>query len=215
MVVCWQADTFWNKVKENSVDIDDIEKYIYSSEYLNIQNPIECNEIKNIYNANLIQYSFEIENYQNEKNYEEIFYQGFLDGEFDEKNYYYAENLFKEFIEFLFSASNMYVYYDFLVPIENSCPFQKSTDVDFNLDFIRGNQCKFTKIIDKFQLEQISILFAREIVSGYIVLDDIKSVLVCSGMHGGIFSSNELDASLLAVAPLQIKKVSSLGNERC
>ena len=72
--MCWQADTFWNKVKEKSVDIDDIEKYIYSSEYLNIQNPIECNEIKNIYNANLFQYSFEIENYQNENNYEEIFF---------------------------------------------------------------------------------------------------------------------------------------------
>ena len=108
----------------------------------------------------------------------------------------------------------MYIYYDFLASIENSYPFQNSSDVNFSLDFIKETQGKFTKIIDKFQLEQISILFAREIVSGFIVLDAIKSVLVCSGMHGCILSVNDLNSDLLSNISLQVKieKISTLQN---
>lgn len=201
----WQINRFWNKISNEDVDLNDIEEYIYSSEYLNIQNPIEYSEIKNIYNTNLIQYFFETEKYQNEKDYQEIFFQRFLDNDIDENKYYNAENSFKEFINCLSNISNVYIYYDFLASIENSYPFQKSNDVDFNLDFIKKNQGKLTKIVDKIQLEQISILFAREIVSGYIVLDDIKSVLICSGMHGCILSVNDLNSGILSNISLQVK----------
>lgn len=205
MAVSWQINRFWNKISNEDVNLNDIEEYIYSSEYLNIQNPTEYSKIKNVYNTNLIQYIFETEKYQNEKDYREIFFQGFLDNEIDENEYYYAENSFKEFINCLYHISDVYVYYDFLAPIENSYPFQKSRDVNFNLDFIKTSQGKLTKIFDESQLEQISILFAREIVSGYIVLDDIKSVLVCSGMHGCIFSVNELNQELLKDISSQVK----------
>ncbi len=214
MVVSWQINRFWNKISNENVNLNDIEEYIYSSEYLNVQNPIEFSEIKNVYNTNLIQYIFETERYQSEKDYREIFFQGFLDGKIDENEYYNAENSFKEFIKCLSHISNVYIYYDFLASIENSYPFQNSCDVNFSLDFIKETQGKFTKIIDKFQLEQISILFAREIVSGYLIFDNIKSVLVCNGMHGHILSVEELSQNLLndISSQVRIEKISTLQN---
>lgn len=214
MVVSWQINNFWNKVSNEDVNLNDIEEYIYSSEYLNIQNPIEFNEIKNIYNTKLVRYLFDAEKYQSEEDYREIFFQEYLDGKIDKNEYYNAENSFKEFIKYLSRISNVYVCYDFLASIENSYPFQNSNDVNFSLDFIKETQGKFTKIIDKFQLEQASILLAREIVCGFIVLDDIKSVVICSGMHGCILSVNDLNSELLSAISLQVKveKISALQN---
>lgn len=210
----WQINKFWNKVSNEDVNLNDIEEYIYSSEYLNIQNPIEFNEIKNIYNTKLVRYLFDTEKYQSEEDFREIFFQGYLDGKIDKNEYYNAENSFKEFIKYLSQISNVYIYYDFLASIENSYPFQNSSDVNFSLDFIKETQGKFTKIIDKFQLEQASILFAREIVCGFIVLDDIKSVVICGGMHGCILSVNDLDSELLSAISLQVKveRISALQN---
>lgn len=210
----WQINNFWNKVSNEDVNLNDIEEYIYSSEYLNIQNPIEFNEIKNIYNTKLVRYLFDAEKYQSEEDYREIFFQEYLDGKIDKNEYYNAENSFKGFIKYLSRISNVYVCYDFLASIENSYPFQNSNDVNFSLDFIKETQGKFTKIIDKFQLEQASILFAREIVCGFIVLDDIKSVVICSGMHGCILSVNDLNSELLSAISLQVKveKISALQN---
>lgn len=210
----WQINKFWNKVSNEDVNLNDIEEYIYSSEYLNIQNPIEFNKIKNIYNAKLVRYLFDTEKYQSEEDYREIFFQEYLDGKIDKNEYYNAEKSFKEFIKYLSRISNVYVCYDFLASIENSYPFQNSSDVNFSLDFIKETQGKFTKIIDEFQLEQVSILFAREIVRGFIVLDDIKSVVICSGMHGCILSVNDLDSELLSAISLQVKveKISALQN---
>lgn len=201
----WQINNFWNKVSNEDVNLNDIEEYIYSSEYLNIQNPIEFNEIKNIYNTKLVRYLFDAEKYQSEEDYREIFFQEYLDGKIDKNEYYNAENSFKEFIKYLSRISNVYVCYDFLASIENSYPFQNSNDVNFSLDFIKETQGKFTKIIDKFQLEQASILFAREIVCGFIVLDDIKSVVICSGMHGCILSVNDLNSELLSAISYKSK----------
>lgn len=214
MVVSWQINNFWNKVSNEDVNLYDIEEYIYSSEYLNIQNPIEFNEIKNIYNTKLVRYLFDTEKYQSEEYYREIFFQGYLDGKIDKNEYYNAENSFKEFIKYLSRISNVYIYYDFLASIENSYPFQNSSDVNFSLDFIKETQGKFTKIIDEVQLKQVSILFAREIVCGFIVLDDIKSVVICSGMHGCILSVNDLNPELLSALSLQVKveKISALQN---
>lgn len=210
----WQINKFWNKVSNEDVNLNDIEEYIYSSEYLNIQNPIEFNEIKNIYNTKLVRYLFDTEKYQSEEDYREIFFQGYLDGKIDINEYYKAENSFKEFIKYLSGISNVYVCYDFLASIENSYPFQNSSDANFSLDFIKETQGKFTKLIDKFHLEQVSILFAREIVCGFIVLDDIMSVVICSGMHGCILSVNDLNSELLSAISLQVKveKISALQN---
>lgn len=214
MVVSCKINRFWNKVNNEDVNLNDIEEYIYSSEYLNIQNPIEFNKINSVYNTKLVRYIFETEKYQREKDYREIFFQGYLDGKIDKNEYYNAENSFKEFIKYLSHVSNVYVYYDFLASIENSYPFRNSSDVNFSLDFIKETQGKFTKIIDKFQLEQISILFAREIVCGFIVLDAIKSVLICSGMHGCILSVDDLNSELLSAISLQVKveKIIALQN---
>lgn len=208
----WQINNFWNKVSNEDVNLNDIEEYIYSSEYLNIQNPIEFNEIKNIYNTKLVRYLFDTEKYQSEEDYREIFFQGYLDGKIDKNEYYNAENSFKEFIKYLSRISNVYVCYDFLASIENSYPFLNSSDVNFSLDFIKETQGKFTKIIDEVQLEQVSVLFAREIVCGFIVLDDVKSVVICSGMHGCILSVNDLNSELLSAISLQVKveKISAL-----
>lgn len=53
-----QSDVFWNNISEQNVSGDDIAEYIYSSDYLNIQNPTECCEIENEYNPDLIRYIF-------------------------------------------------------------------------------------------------------------------------------------------------------------
>lgn len=62
-----QSDAFWNNISKQNVSGDDIAEYIYSSDYLNIQNPTECCEIKNEYNPDLIRYFFEAEKYQTEE----------------------------------------------------------------------------------------------------------------------------------------------------
>lgn len=205
MVVFCQSDVFWNNISEKSVSGDDIAEYIYSLDYLNIQNPTECCEIENEYNTDLIRYFFEAEKYQTEEEYKEIFFQGFLDGDIDKKEYYAAELAFKNLINILSVKSNVYVYYEFLAPIDKNSPFHNSSDVDFDFEFVKSNQGKFVQIVDKFKLEQISILFAREIVIGYLIFDNIKSVLVCSGMHGYILSAEELNHKLLDDISSQVR----------
>ena len=200
-----QSDVFWNNISEQNVSGDDIAEYIYSSDYLNIQNPTEYCEIENEYNPDLIRYFFEVEKYQTEEEYKEIFFQGFLDGDIDKEEYYAAEFAFKNFINILSEKSNVYVYYEFLAPIDKNSPFHNSRDVDFDFEFVKSNQGKFVQIVDKFKLEQISILFAREIVSGYLIFDNIKSALVCSGMHGYILSAEELNRKLLNDISSQIR----------
>ena len=200
-----QSDVFWNNISEQNVSGDDIAEYIYSSDYLNIQNPTEYCEIENEYNPDLIRYFFEAEKYQTEEEYKEIFFQGFLDGDIDKKEYYAAESAFKNLINILSEKSNVYVYYEFLAPIDKNSPFHNSSDVDFDFEFIKSNQGKFIQIVDKFKLEQISVLFAREIVIGYLIFDNIKSVLVCSGMHGYILSAEELNRKLLDDISSQVR----------
>lgn len=205
MVVFCQSDVFWNNISEKSVSGDDIAEYIYSLDYLNIQNPTEYCEIENEYNPDLIRYFFEVEKYQTEEEYKEIFFQGVLDGDIDKKEYYAAESAFKNLINILSEKSNVYVYYEFLAPIDKNSPFHNSGDVDFDFEFVKSNQGNFFQIVDKFKLEQISILFAREIVSGYLIFDNIKSVLVCSGMHGYILSAEELNHKLLDDISSQVR----------
>ena len=44
-----QSDVFWNNVSEKNISENDIVEYIYSLDYLNIQNPAEyCKIEKNI-----------------------------------------------------------------------------------------------------------------------------------------------------------------------
>lgn len=200
-----QSDVFWNNISEQNVSGDDIAEYIYSSDYLNIQNPIEYCEIENEYNPDLIRYFFEVEKYQTEEEYKEIFFQGFLDGDIDKEEYYGAELAFKNLINILSVKSNVYVYYEFLAPIDKNSPFHNSSDVDFDFEFVKSNQGKFVQIFDKFKLEQISVLFAREIVIGYLIFDNIKSVLLCSGMHGYILSPEELNHKLLDDISSQVR----------
>ncbi|MDO4363559.1 MAG: hypothetical protein Q4C99_03450 [Clostridia bacterium] len=200
-----QDNDFWEKADKQTVNENDIVEYIYSSKYLNIQNPVEYCKISNTYNTNLIRYFFEVEKYQNEKDYREIFFQGFLDGDIDKREYYAAEKSFKNFIKALSDKSDVYAYFGFTVPLENNSPFRNSSDVTFNLEFIRNSQDKFVEIVDDFQLEQISTLFAREIATGYFIFKDIKSVLLCSGMHGYVFSVDELNPELLNEVSSQVK----------
>lgn len=200
-----QSDVFWNNINEQNVSGDDIAEYIYSSDYLNIQNPTEYCEIENEYNPDLVRYFFEVEKYQTEEEYKEIFFQEFLDGDIDKEEYYAAELAFKNLINILSEKSNVYVYYEFLAPIDKNSPFHNSSDVDFDFEFVKSNQGKFVQIVDKFKLEQISVLFAREIVSGYFIFDNIKSVLVCSGMHGYILSAEELNRKLLDDISSQVR----------
>ncbi len=204
-------NNFWDKVNNCSAVLEDIENHIYSLEYLNTQSATEYSEVKNVYNTDLVKYFFEVEEYQNEEDYEEIFFQGFLDGDIDEKEYYNAENSFINLINILSDTGNVYIYFDFSAPVENNFPLRKSTDVNFDIDFLNESQDKFIKISDCSQLRQISILLAREIVSGFIIFDGIKSVLECSGMHGYIISDNILNSDLLNRISLYTRIIKDVG----
>lgn len=74
----WQINKFWNKVSNEDVNLNDIEEYIYSSEYLNIQNPIEFNEIKNIYNTKLVRYFLIQKNIKSKKTIEKSSFRNIL-----------------------------------------------------------------------------------------------------------------------------------------
>ena len=205
MAVYCQNNDFWSKVSEKNVVGNDIEKYIHSSEHLSVQNPLDYCKIKNEYNTDLICYFFETEKYQNEEDYEEIFFQGLLDKEIEPKEYYDAENSFIKLIDILSGKSKVYVYYNLLAPTEVNYPLKKSDDVNFDINFIKNSEEKFIEITDESQLCQIGVLLAREIIGGYIVFSNIKSVLTCSGMHGYIFSLNELEPELLNDISMQVK----------
>lgn len=81
MVVFLQNNSIWNKLENNEyLKYEDIEGHIYSKEYLESASPVDFinSNIDKIYNPNLYQYFFEVEDYDNEELYEEVFFKNTL-----------------------------------------------------------------------------------------------------------------------------------------
>ncbi len=210
MEVCWQDKNIFGELESNKlIDINEIEAYIYSIDYIKAQSPVECADIKNIYNPARSLYFFEVEKYSNEENYEEIYFQKFLENDISSDDYYKYENSFKEMLSLLSSTGKTYIYFNFFTDIEKNYPFIKSDDISIDTDFIKCNNCKIVQVCEYKTLKQIFTLIAREIISSYLIFPSIKTVVVASGMHGYFIADAELDERLLKKLSnyIQIKRI--------
>lgn len=197
MVVFLQNNLIWNKFKYNEpLKYEELESYIYSKKYLSLSTPTDCRDMDDIYNSELHKYFFEVEEYDNEESYEEIFFQNYIDGELEWQDYIRHEKKFTALIETLFDTGDTYVCFHLFIKLEDSYPFKKCTDITVDTMFIHDNADKFIRIEDKEILKQISILSAREILNVDYIFTGIKSVLINSGMHGYLLSENALESKL-------------------
>ena len=193
MEVYWQDKNIWDKLETNMlIDIKEVESYIYSMDYLKAQSPIECAYIKNIYNSARFLYFFEVEKYSKEEDYEEVYFQKFLDNNISSDDYYKYENSFKEMLSLLSSTGKTYIFFNTITDIEKNYPFLKSADISIDTDFIKCNNGKLVQVFENKKLKQIFTLIAREIIDSYLIFPGIKTVAVTSGMHGYLIADAEL-----------------------
>lgn len=194
MVVFVKNNSIWNKLKNNELlKYEELEKYIYSKEYLSLSSPIDCSNIKYIYNPELYKYFFEVEEYNCEEEYEEVFFQNYIDGEIEWDYYIQHEKKFTDWIEVLFDTGDTYICFHLFVELKNSYPFKKCADITIDTKFITENTDKIIRIENKDILTQISILSAREILNAEFIFTGIKSIFINSGMHGYLLSENALN----------------------
>lgn len=198
MVVFLQNNSIWNKLENNEyLKYEDIEGHIYSKEYLESASPVDFinSNIDKIYNPNLYQYFFEVEDYDNEELYEEVFFQKYIDGEIDWNYYVKHEKIFIDLMESLFDTGDVYVFCHLFVDLKDNYPLKKCTDITINTEIISENSNKIIKIDDRNIFRQISVLSAREVLSVDFIFAGIQSVLVNSGMHGYLLSEEVLEST--------------------
>lgn len=189
--------TIWDKLKNNiSLEYDDFEKHVYTREYINAFNNNDYSFSGKEYNDNLNMYFFEVEEYDSEEDYREVFFQNYLDKIISKEYYMYYENKFIKMMKLLFNISETIVFYSFYVPLKNNHPAQNSKDVLKDLKKINSNSDKFVSIRDWELFKQICYISAREIECVCYIFPDIKAVLINSGMHGYIFSDEPLNKEL-------------------
>lgn len=190
--------TIWDKLKNNiPLEYDDFEKHVYTREYINAFNNDDYSFSGKEYNDNLNMYFFEVEEYDSEEDYCEVFFQNYLDKIISKEYYMYYENKFIKMMKLLFNCSETIVFYSFYVPLKNNHPAQNSKDVLKDLEKINSNSDKFVTIKDWELFKQICYISAREIESVCYVFPDIKAVLIHSGMHGYILSDEPLSKNLM------------------
>lgn len=190
--------TIWDKIKNNiPLEYDDFEKHVYTREYINAFNNKDYSFSGKKYNDNLNIYFFEVEEYDSEEDYREVFFQNYLDKIISKENYMYHEDKFIKMMKLLFNISEAIVLYSFYVPLKNNHPAQNSKDVLKDLEKINSNSDKFVTIKDWELFKQICYISAREIESVCYVFPDIKAVLIHSGMHGYILSDEPLSKNLM------------------
>lgn len=194
MVLYLQNKSIWDKIKNNeSLDCEDIENYVYSEEYLSITSPKDFAEINDEFNPNLNKYFFEVEEYINEDEYKEVFFQSYLDGEINRENYIYFENKFLKLLNNLFDTGLTFVYYCFSTKPSENYVLKQCKDILINKEFLEKYNNKVFKITDKETFKTISILMAREAMTGYFIFPNIKSIFINSGMHGYLLSEKEIN----------------------
>lgn len=200
----------WNKFKTNkTIYYEDVENYIYTNEYIISINSNNYNYKGKQYNDNLCIYSFEVENYENESDYKEVFFQRYIERDLTEKSYKQYENKFINFMKTLFENSEVLVFYTLETNLENNTPAKYSEDVLFDITKIELNSNKFSAIKDWSLFKQICYIAAREIDNVCFVFPNIYAVVITSGLHGNIISDNPLDNELLK----KIRQTINLSNK--
>ncbi|MDE5974800.1 MAG: hypothetical protein K2G73_09050, partial [Eubacterium sp.] len=102
--------TIWDKLKNNiPLEYDDFEKHVYTREYINAFNNNDYSFSGKEYNDNLNMYFFEVEEYDSEEDYREVFFQNYLDKIISKEYYMYYENKFIKMMKLLFNISETIV----------------------------------------------------------------------------------------------------------
>ncbi len=188
--------SIWNKLKNETITYDDIEQYIFTKEYISALDHPEIIYSGKEYNDALLRYFFEVESYDTEDDYEEVFFQSYLDGDISKEYYFEHENKFMKMLEILFNKSETIIYYCLDMNLENNHPLKMSTDISVDIKQIEKNNDKFFVVKDFQLFRQICYLAGREIQSINFIFPDIKCILMNSGLHGYIFAESLLDADL-------------------
>lgn len=189
--------SIWEKIKDKTrVSYNDIESYIYSQEYIDsmIHNDNSFNGIE--YNPNLNIYTFEVETYKNEDEYQEIFFQKYLDGEISQKEYLDSEKSFLGMMEFLYNASETIIYYYNEDSLRKNSLFLKSSDILFNIENFEQKNDKFFLINDINFFKQLCYIAAREIERINFIFPNIQAIVVGFGLHGHIYTETPLSIEL-------------------
>lgn len=187
----------WDKLLTNkSVAYRDIERYVYSEEYLKTFENFNFDFSGEEYNPFLVKYFFESEKYQNESDYEEVFFQRLIDGNISVQEYKKHENNFLNFMTELYKKSKAFAYYSLENPLCKSYPFSKCSDICFDVKSIEANNNKVFQVENENLFFQLCYLSAREIENVIFLFSDIQIVLINSGLHGVLLCKAKIDKNL-------------------
>ena len=192
------ADTFWNKFNSpNVISYNDIEKYLYTDEYIALNSPQEYADFKgSVFNENLNVYFFQTKKFKDLD--DDVFFQNHLDGNILEDEYKAYEDKAIQMCMEMFSRSETYAFYNCLTgSFENNSPAQKSIDVLTQVKMLESNLEKTIIIDDKNFYVNLCYVGLREIGIVHFIYPKLKAVMVITGFHGYIASENPLDDDLL------------------
>lgn len=192
-----ENENFWGRLKSNkSITYKDIEGFIYTKEYITAMDNNDYCFNKEKYNKDLYLYSFEVEDYETENDYKEVFFQRYIESDITEKFYKQNEDKFIMLMKTLFENSETLVFYTLEIDLENSTPVKYSNDVLVNIEKIKLCSNRFVTIDNWDLFKQICYIAAREIDYVYFIFPDIQVVLINSGLHGKIISNEPLNSRL-------------------
>ena len=199
MVVYLQNKLFWENIKNGNIsEYEELEKFIYTQAaieaYHNLDFPFDGEE----YNTNLHKFYYEVEEYEDEDSYEEIFFQGYIDGDISKEVYFEKEKKFLDFMNYLYDEENTYACYYLDIKLTDNAVYHECTDISFDVEkIIEGNQNDFTKVTDRQFFTDLCYLTGREINSVIFIFTDIKAVLLNSGLHGIILFDGDVNNELI------------------
>lgn len=187
---------FWKNIKENKpINYSDIQQLLFAPEYIYALESFDFNYHGKTYNSELFSYEFSASEYSN---YDEIFFQNYLDNVITKELYLGCEKAIINMINILNDNSPVYAYYSlFTDTLAENMPANKSKDVIINSDILNKNKEKIYKVSNKNLLKEICYLGLREIAEVYLFFSESKMVVIISACHGIILSKNPISDNLV------------------
>lgn len=186
-----ENNTLWKKIKsEYELNYSDLEQYLYTKDYLRIQNlPEYFNYNKDEYNDSFYLYSFVTKKYDD---YDDLFFQNFIDGNIPKEEYFEYEYKAIKMLFNLFEKNSAYAFYSCNSDsFYNNATAQKSKNVLTCIDKLEANNEKLLSISNKEFYKNICYIALREIGTVHFIFPELKMIILFSGFHG-LMSSEEL-----------------------